>query len=1341
MCLYISATHGTMNYRELFQFDAIADAVRLSDAATKDGATRLVSNWVISEERASSLTGLIFPNLQFDQPANSKALFIVGCHGSGKSHLLSVLSGLAEHADLVEATTNRAALRVSPAAKSTGSVGMEAVAGRFKVIRTEVDGAAKSLKGALLGRLESYLATLGVAYAFPTAAPTPGEETAFDQMMAAFHASFPAHGLLLVADELFDYLGARTGQELISDLGFLAEVGAACQRSKFRFVAGLREVMVDKPEFASAAASLRAVQERFEQVLLGPKDLRCVVSERMVRKTLAQRTQVEKYLTKFAKCYGSMKARMGEFVALFPIHPDYLEVCGKLAFTDERELLRTLSDATQKLLDETVPQDQPGLIAYDSYWDRVCQTPAFQELLDVEAVTKASLTLEAEIKKSEAAPERKAMALRLLQALSVHRLSTGDIYSHHGPTAAELRDSLCLYHPGAEELGDNSATDLLGFVRGTLDLFKELSHSKLLTFDPDHDHYYLHQRHFRRFVNPELLLHWVNAVPFGMLIFTGGIMLASRFWLIDHHTFVRVVFVHKLFASLWFVGLPLVLCLQPKVHWLHLRLMLRWGVGDLHWVVQSVRSNFDKTAIVPPAGRFNTGQKINACLVMVYYFGFATTGLLIHFNGATLLPWYIHTALFFASMNTVGGHLFLALANPSTRISLPGIFHGWAPMEYIEHHHPLSLPKARHSHVHPGDGPKGMRDIIGPKVQVIMLVVSLLMATVGAWAFHKGLMTSAQLHFTKSFSALISPRQLSTKHRMAASSERCTKCHTYTGGIPDANCEQCHQIVKERRGGHIGYHGTLTGECSHCHKEHPPGTNSVIPLIRADFKHAVTGFILQGKHGQLQCDECHKKKRTPEMPGIYYIGLKREACTDCHAEPHDKQFTAACAACHSANGWKGKDLNFNHAADSAFKLSGKHSALDCRKCHKPVTPEASLATGRFKGLPQDCKGCHEDPHRQQFVAVCISCHSPEGWKRDKLLFDHNKDVKFPLLAKHAEVACEKCHIPSAPGEHLASAIFRGLKSECADCHKDPHRNQFERTCARCHSPAGWKKEHLSFDHNKDAKFSLVAKHTETACEKCHPPAAPGETLGSAQFRGLKSECADCHKDPHAGQFERACTKCHTVPAVWTLKGLQFEHTKDTKFALSGKHASVECIKCHKPRLAGGQLASATFKGMGTGCETCHKVKHPEEYGATCVSCHSFDLWTKKKPGAEHILKFEVNGEHLSGKHLTAKCSACHQTARIATLGQSKAPGIECNTCHKSEDPHKGGLGINCVKCHTLEGWKGEHLRFTHDAMTRFGLDQDHKRLACAKCHEIGHWKTKGTTCANCHPNFYGNDKK
>ena len=119
--------------------------------------------------------------------------------------------------------------------------------------------------------------------------------------------------------------------------------------------------------------------------------------------------------------------------------------------------------------------------------------------------------------------------------------------------------------------------------------------------------------------------------------------------------------------------------------------MLTWTKDDLNWMLLSPRVIFNSNIKVPDAGKFNPGQKLNMLLVIGYFFGFLTTGLLMWFRGTILISWYFHVALFFASLGSLGGHLYLSFIHPSTRIGLGGIFHGRVPKKYIEHHHALTL--------------------------------------------------------------------------------------------------------------------------------------------------------------------------------------------------------------------------------------------------------------------------------------------------------------------------------------------------------------------------------------------------------------------------------------------------------------------------------------------------------------------------------------------------------------------------------------------------------------------------------------------------------------------------
>jgi len=458
-----------MRYGDLIQFEPIESVVQLRDADEAASARTLVSTYVISDEMAEKLTGLVIPQLQFDQPVDNKGLLVVGNYGTGKSHLLSVISAIAEHADLVDALRNEKVARAA-----------ERIAGKFKVVRTEIGATTMSLRDILVSELEEHLARMGVSYTFPDASQVPNNKRAFEEMMAAFHQEYPDHGLLLVVDELLDYLRTRKDQELILDLNFLREVGESCRDLRFRFMAGVQEAIFDSPRFAFVADSIRRVKDRFEQILIARKDVKFVVAERLLKKTGEQQAKIREYLTPFAKFYGHMNERMIDFVRLFPVHPDYIDVFEQIRAVEKREVLKTISREIAKILDLEIPSVDsalitqslsllpPGLIAYDSYWTSLRENPSFRAVPDIKAVIDCSQVLEARVTQAFTRQAYMPMALRIIHALSVHRLTTGDIYAPLGATAEELRDTLCLYQPGIEDLGGDPADDLLTHVETVL---------------------------------------------------------------------------------------------------------------------------------------------------------------------------------------------------------------------------------------------------------------------------------------------------------------------------------------------------------------------------------------------------------------------------------------------------------------------------------------------------------------------------------------------------------------------------------------------------------------------------------------------------------------------------------------------------------------------------------------------------------------------------------------------------------------------------------------------------------------------------------------------------------
>jgi hypothetical protein len=469
-----------MKYGDLIQFEPIESTIQLIHADQSERAYEHVKTYVISDEMAERLAAIAMPMLQFEQPADNKGLLVVGNYGTGKSHLMSVISSVAENKDLADSLSNK---KVSKA--------FSQIAGCFKVIRTELGATTMPFRDFICSQLEEALARWGIDYRFPPQDKLPNHKVAFENMMAAFHEKYPDQGLLLLVDELLDFLRSRKDQELILDLNFLREIGEVCKDLRFRFIAGVQEAIFDSPRFAFVSDSIRRVKDRFEQILIARKDVKFVVAERLLKKTVEQQVKIREYLTPFAKFYGRMNEGMDDFVKLFPVHPDYIDTFERVTAIEKREVLKTLSIAMKKMLGVDVPENHPGIIAYDTYWTTLRENPSFRAVPEIKAVIDCSQVLESRVKQAFTRPVYRPMALQLIHALSVHRLTTGDIYAPLGATARELRDSLCLFQPGIEELGGDPADDLLSQVETVLREIHKTVSGQFISSNPDNRQYYL----------------------------------------------------------------------------------------------------------------------------------------------------------------------------------------------------------------------------------------------------------------------------------------------------------------------------------------------------------------------------------------------------------------------------------------------------------------------------------------------------------------------------------------------------------------------------------------------------------------------------------------------------------------------------------------------------------------------------------------------------------------------------------------------------------------------------------------------------------------------------------
>ena len=507
----------------------------------------------------------------------------------------------------------------------------------------------------------------------------------------------------------------------------------------------------------------------------------------------------------------------------------------------------------------------------------------------------------------------------------------------------------------------------------------------------------------------------------------------------------------------------------------------------------------------------------------------------------------------------------------------------------------------------------------------------------------------------------------------------CRNCHVLLDkAAQDRLCLDCHKDVAQDVTGKRGHHGRIRIDgCRNCHTEHKGRGARIAPLNEMGFDHALTDYLLKGKHISVECRSCHKAgAKFRAAPG---------KCNDCHRQDdkHKGTLGTACADCHLERSWK--ETTFDHAK-TRFPLGGKHSRVECKACHK---------TPVFKEAPMTCIGCHkaDDRHKARYGEKCETCHVDRSWK--EITFDHDTATDYALRGKHRQVKCDTCH---------AGLLYRDkLQSQCIACHRkdDKHKGTLGSACGDCHVERNWKE--TRFDHEK-TRFPLLGKHGSVECKACHQ--------GNV-FKETPMTCIACHKkdDKHKNTLGEKCAQCH-VERSW--KETRFDHAA-TRFPLAGKHANVKCADCH---------TTPDPKATPQACVSCHRKddRHKGTQSDQCDRCHVAQSWKSVRFDHDRDTRYP-----LRGKHRTATCESCH--GKPAQAAQPAKLGSDCNGCHAKDDVHKAQQGSRCEQCHRESDWKT--TTFDH-ARSRFPLTGGHLKVECKSCHTTAQFKDAKRECMSCH---------
>jgi Zn finger protein HypA/HybF involved in hydrogenase expression len=275
-----------------------------------------------------------------------------------------------------------------------------------------------------------------------------------------------------------------------------------------------------------------------------------------------------------------------------------------------------------------------------------------------------------------------------------------------------------------------------------------------------------------------------------------------------------------------------------------------------------------------------------------------------------------------------------------------------------------------------------------------------------------------------------------------------------------------------------------------------------------------------------------------------------------------------------------------------------------------------------------------------------------------------------------------------------------LGSVQAEAHSARHASITEGLdCSLCHTTAGWstlsERGAKGFDHARTG-FPLTGRHKLTPCTGCHHASEK-----------ITRQCSGCHKDAHEARLGSDCSECHSALDWNTVSA--FDRHRRTRLPLTGMHALVPCVDCHR------NTTQREWTALPADCYACHaqdyqrKDIHPSHTGGAgtpaarpfprdCAQCHRADAWTPAiidpsalralvQPSVAGLTRAPLHHEALfpiqQGSHRHASCDDCHRSEQVAQL-------VQCTGCHahnpvalQTQHAKLGAsaAGGDCLSCH------------------------------------------------------------
>ncbi len=331
-----------------------------------------------------------------------------------------------------------------------------------------------------------------------------------------------------------------------------------------------------------------------------------------------------------------------------------------------------------------------------------------------------------------------------------------------------------------------------------------------------------------------------------------------------------------------------------------------------------------------------------------------------------------------------------------------------------------------------------------------------------------------------------------------------------------------------------------------------------------------------------------------------------------------------------------------------------------------------------------------------------------------------------LGEKETTSKCLECHseiqnlVNQNRGYHASLEV---KDKKCASCHNEHHGRKFQIV----------KFDSLNFKHELTS-YLLEGKHSKIDCASCHTKALIKEKISQKKtnsFLGLGKDCFSCHEDVHQNTLTNNCISCHNQDHFKPAEN--FNHSK-TNYVLEGKHAEVECEKCHKIETRSGKKFQQFANVAHNNCTNCHTDVHENRFGNDCVKCHNLNSFKVVK--SINSFDHSQTDYPLKGAHIALDCKKCHLKSYTTELKHNY-----CSDCHK--DYHEGQFNSiqksDCSDCHSNIKFTPANYSIQQHNKTKFKLEGSHIAMPCFECHKKNdkwNFRIGGEKCTDCHTNTH-----